>query len=177
MKQFLLDYGELVAVFLSPLVAFAITIYYQNRQEKRKAKQTLFLTLMAHRKKKPPTVEFAHALNTIDVVFQDNKEVRAAWKEYHSSLYDQNRLINESNSLLLDMLSAMADDLNYKKLSQTEIDKYYTPVYHDNQSRNADEATMELIRILQRSKSIGESLPRKKWKKKKEILKKEGRYY
>lgn len=47
---------------------------------------------MADRKSTPITKEWVDALNTIDVVFQENKKVRHAWREYLDSL-NENHLI------------------------------------------------------------------------------------
>lgn len=44
---------------------------------------------MADRKSTPITKEWVDALNTIDVVFQENKKVRHAWREYLDSLNEK----------------------------------------------------------------------------------------
>lgn len=41
---------------------------------------------MANRKTTTILKEKVDALNLIDVVFQDDKKVRQAWKDYHNSL-------------------------------------------------------------------------------------------
>lgn len=69
---------NVAGLFAAPLVAWYITIRYQERKVKEQQKSDLFLTLMAHRKKNPPAIEWVNALNQIDVVFQDNVKVRTA---------------------------------------------------------------------------------------------------
>lgn len=156
MIKFFQDNVEIIAILLSPLLAWMVTILYQNRAEKRKAKRDLFMVLMAKRKTNPPPIEFVDALNKIDVVFQENKNVRAAAKSYLDSLYEHSILQGTSNSYLLDMLSEMANVLGYKNLRQTEIDRFYSPKYYGNQLNNQEIFWEEYIRVLQHSKSLAE---------------------
>ena len=52
--------------------------------------------------------------NSIDVVFQENKKVRHAWREYLDSLNEKSPHFDSSNSFRLDLLSEMAVSLGYK---------------------------------------------------------------
>jgi hypothetical protein len=156
MEKILEKWPEIVAVLLSPLIAWVVTIWYQNRSEKRKAKRDLFLVLMAKRKTYPPPMEFVDALNKIEVVFQDNKKVRQSARDYISSLTEDGISSGLSNSMLLDMLSDMANVLGYKDLRQTQIDRFYSPNYLSNQQSNQDTFWQEYIRILFYSKSLAE---------------------
>ena len=49
---------------------------------------------MANRKA-TPNKEWVDALNTIDVVFQDDKKVRKAWREYYDSLDERLNIIKK----------------------------------------------------------------------------------
>lgn len=148
--------AEIIAIVLAPLVTWGITIMYQNRSEKRKAKQDLFLTLMANRKKFPPPYEYLDALNSIDVVFQNNKKVRAAWRAYHDSLHPNSQHSQNTNSFLLDLLTEIAQVLGYKNLKQTEIDRFYSPQYYGNMLENQARISQELSRVLFFSKNFAE---------------------
>ena len=83
---------------------------------------------MANRKTTTILKEKVDALNLIDVVFQDDKKVRQAWKDYHNSLNSLSPDFPNNNSFALDLLSEMALSLGYKELKQTEIDRFYEPV-------------------------------------------------
>lgn len=153
MKQFLLDYANLVSVTLIPIIILLLGNHFQNRKMKREAKETLFFKLMAHRKMNPISRDWVDGLNLIDVVFQKDKKVRAAWKEYYNSLLPNSPHNGNSNSFQLDLLSEMANTLNYKNMRQTEIDRFYLPnglstPYHDL-------LLMETLRVLSYSKSYG----------------------
>jgi hypothetical protein len=154
--QFLKDYGELISITLIPIIIFYVGKRLQDRDAKRNAKQDLFLRLMANRKKNPPTIEWADSLNQIDIIFQDSKNVRRAWRTYYDSLHPYSQHFSNSNSFLLDLLSEIANELGYRNLKQTELDRFYSPVFFDNQVKNQDLMYKEYLRVLQRSKSLSE---------------------
>ena len=80
--QIIIGIGQIIAVAIIPIIVWVLGIKYQNRKAKKDAQLRVFLTLMADRKSTPITKEWVDALNTIDVVFQENKKVRHAWREY-----------------------------------------------------------------------------------------------
>ena len=149
---------QVVAVAIVPLVVWWLGIRWQKSKAKDDAKRNLFFTLMANRKITPPNKEWVDALNTIDIVFQDNKKVRKAWREYYDSLDERSQYNSDSNSFKLDLLSEMANALGYKDLKQTEIDRFYSPKYFTNVQNSQNALTSELIRVLSHSKSYAESL-------------------
>jgi hypothetical protein len=153
----LLTYINIVAVALSPVIAVIVTLLYQQRKEKRQVKFDLFLTLMANRKKYPPSQQWVDSLNKIDVVFQNNKKVRGCWRAYYDSLHPKSQHSDMANSFLLDLLSEIALDLGYKNLKQTEIDKFYSPQFFGNQVANQEIVFQEFLRVLLRSKSFSEA--------------------
>ena len=103
--QLLIGIGQIIAVAIIPIIVWVLGIKYQDRRTKKDAQLNLFLTLMANRKSNPITKEWIDALNTIDVVFQDNIKVRHAWREYLDSLNNKSPHFETSNSFLLDLLS------------------------------------------------------------------------
>lgn len=153
--QFLKDYGELISISLIPVIIWLLGIAFQNREAKRNAKQELFLTLMANRKKQPISTDWADALNTIDVVFQDNKKVRAAWRAYHDSLHPKSQHADSTNSFQLDLLSEIANSLGYKDLKQTELDRFYLPRYFGDQEDAQKRIWTEHYRVLRNSENFG----------------------
>lgn len=75
---YLKDWLTLGALLLGPILAVWWTLNHQKRAEKRNAKERLFMTLMAHRKS-PPNLEWATALNLIDVVYSNYPNIVALW--------------------------------------------------------------------------------------------------
>ena len=152
--QFLKDYGELISITLIPFILWFMGIKFQDRAAKRKAKEDLFLTLMANRRKSPPSEAKVDALNQIDIIFQDNKSVRLAWRAYFDSLHQKSQHFENQNSFHLDLLSEIAKDLGYKDLKQTELDRVYTPQHWGDKLDAELLMNKELYRILLNSKSF-----------------------
>ena len=141
---------NIIAVLLSPVIAVGVTLWWQQRKEKRDSKERLFLTLMAHRRAFPPTIEWVNALNVIDVVFSDSHQVVQLWHEYYASLANPpaNKNFEGRDHTYLLMLSSMARSLGYKRLEQTDIDKFYTPQVHGDQMNLNWECQAEWLRVL-----------------------------
>ena len=154
--QLLIGIGQILAVAIIPIIIWFGGIKYQNRKAKRDAQLNLFLTLMANRKSNPITKEWVDALNTIDVVFQDNHKVRHAWREYLDSLNEKSPHFHSNNAFLLDLLSEMAMALGYKNLKQTEIDRFYSPKYFGSQMSRQEILFQENLRVLMHSKNCSE---------------------
>ena len=154
--QIMIGIGQIIAVAIIPIIVWVLGIKYQDRKAKKDAQLKVFLTLMADRRTNPITKEWVDALNIIDVVFQDNKRVRQAWREYLDSLNEKSPQFESSNSFKLDLLSEMAMALGYKNLKQTEIDRFYSPKYFGSQMSRQEIIFQENLRVLMRSKSLAE---------------------
>lgn len=148
--------AQIVAVAIVPFIVWFIGNKWQDRKAKEDAKRKLFLTLMANRQCHPINKEWVDALNMIDVVFQDDKKVRDAWRAYYDSLDPASQYYKNTNAFLLDLLSEMANSLGYKNLKQTEIDRPYTPQGFINDSKMQSVIQQEALRVLTHSKNNAE---------------------
>ena len=148
----ILTIAQIAAVAVVPLIVWWMGVRWQKRNAKDEAKRTLFFALMANRKA-TPNKEWVDALNTIDVVFQDDKKVRKAWREYYDSLDERSQYYQETNSFKLDLLSEMANALGYKDLKQTEIDRFYSPNYFLQLQQTQNLLAQESLRVLSHSKA------------------------
>ena len=157
--QIMIGIGQIIAVAIIPIIVWILGIKYQDRKAKKDAQLRVFLTLMADRKSNPIT----NALNIIDVVFQDNKKVRHAWREYLDSLNEKSPQFESSNSFRLDLLSEMAMALGYKNLKQTEIDRFYSPKYFGSQMSRQEIIFRENLRVLMHSKNFAEGFSDKEF--------------
>ena len=146
---------NIIAVILGPIIAVIITLWYQSRKEKRDTKHRIFLTLMGHRKSNPPTFALVEVLNTLDVVFADNSKIVRLWHEYYDLLCTKEPNYQTLEHKYLDLLSEIAQSLGYKKLKQTDIEKFYTPVAHGSQAELNEKMQRELLRVLENSVSFG----------------------
>jgi len=138
--------ANFLAIFLGPVTAVCITLWAQSRKDKKAAKRHLFLTLMSERKALIISRQVAASLNTIDVVFADNRQVVDLWHKYYTLLalpFGQ-----EKEHTWLELLAAMASDLQYSNLKQTDLDKFYTPQGHADELEYQREASAEWLRVL-----------------------------
>lgn len=102
-----------------------------NRSEKRKDKIQIFKTLMTSRIY-GLTPDSVNALNIIDIVYSDDKKVRAAWKDLNDKFRvtnpDQQHLKKIENAQYK-LLETMANSLGYKdKITWETIQNPYVPV-------------------------------------------------
>jgi Family of unknown function (DUF6680) len=141
----------LIALLLGPTIAVCITLWWQDRKERRDAKLRLFTTLMVHRKFLTPTYDWVNALNLIDVVFADNDNVVKLWHELYTLYQTSNTTAETLNHKYIDLLSAMAKVLHFRKLQQTDIDKFYYPTAHGKQLEAQSEAQAEWLRVLKKT--------------------------
>ena len=144
------DFFPLVAIITGPVSAVLITLWWQRWKEKREAKLRLFTTLMAHRRAFPPTFEWVTALNLIDVVFAAHPRVVALWHEVYQLLHNPTQT-QEQGHKYLELLSEMGTVLGYRRLQQTDIDRYYSPQIYMDQLVAQTEMQAELLRVLKNS--------------------------
>ena len=141
------DIIGIIAILAGPVTAVCITLWWQQRKEKRDAKLRLFGTLMAHRKAMPLAPEWVMALNLIDVVFSDHPKVLALWHELYQLFQNPTRTQAQDHKYL-ELLSEMASVLRFRQLQQTDIDKFYLPQTHLNQLIASMETQTEWLRVL-----------------------------
>ena len=130
------DVLNLVAIIIIPIAAVLIAQWLQNRAEKRKDRMQIFKALMTSRIY-GWTPESVNALNVIDIVFANDKSVRAAWKDlndkYNVSDPDEQHL-KKIQLAQYKLLEAIANSLGYKdKITWETIQNPYMPVGMANQ--------------------------------------------
>ncbi len=136
-----------IAIVIGPLAGVIFTIWFQSRREQRLARQQLFMTLMSERKGLSISTEVTKALNRIDVVFADRPKIKALWHKYYALLSQPPS--EERNHTWLEMLSAMATDLGYGTLSQTDLDKFYIPQGHVDDAEFNRKIAVQWHRVLE----------------------------
>lgn len=71
----------IAAVVLGPIAAVIITLWHQDRKQKRDQKLTILRHALAFRHL-PGDVNFSHAINMVPLEFAEHKEVVSAHKEF-----------------------------------------------------------------------------------------------
>ena len=149
---------NVVAILLSPVIAVLITVYLQNRREKRNQKLWIFNTLIATRHS-PIVDENVRALNMIDVAYHDSRGVRELWHEYFDMLGNEG-LNNptgwgQRQKKNLEMITEMAKAIGYRTaITHLDVDRVYYPVGLGKQSETAQQIGIELLRVLKASGGV-----------------------
>lgn len=147
-----MEQAMLVSVLLSPVIAVAISLWYQHRKERRDTKRWVLSTLLSTRHS-AVTDEQVRALNLIDLVFHDAQKVRVLWHEYFDML--NNEGLNNPNGFTqrrkksLELITEMARHLGYgKEITHLDVDRVYFPIGLGDQNRRSQEISDELLRVL-----------------------------
>jgi hypothetical protein len=143
-----------IALVAGPVVAVGITLWHQGRSNRRQAKERLFIILMAFRKSNPPTLDWANSLNLIDVIFADHTNVVAIWHDLYDIMTAPQPDWGRWNHRYIELLSEMATALGYRRLRQTDIDKFYLPKAHGTQSELNQAIQMQLLAVLSGDKAL-----------------------
>jgi len=149
------DIINIVAIGLSPVIAVLISVWLQDRKEKRQHKLWLLHALIStrHNQLSDETIK---ALNSIDLVFWDKPTVRKLWKEYFEMLNNQglNNDIGykQRTAKLLELITEMASILGYKDaITALDVDRIYLPTGMGKAMARNEELANELLRVLKAS--------------------------
>lgn len=124
------NYINIIAIIFAPVISVIIGQKLQDRAKRRQDKMEIFKALMSSRVY-GWTNASVYALNIIDVVFADDKQVRAQWKAYYDKLCvgnpteeDLKRIETEKCKLL----EEISKSLGYKgKITWETIQNPYIP--------------------------------------------------
>lgn len=120
---------NLLALILIPIIAVIIGQHLQNVSAKRKDKMDVFKTMMMNRI--GWSVEGTRAMNIIDIIFSDDKDVRQAWSGYYHALCvkDPDEIqLKQMQQAQDKLLEKMAISLGYKdKITWETIQNPYVP--------------------------------------------------
>ena len=118
-----------ITSLISGLLATLVTILWQKISEEKHRKRNIFETLMSYRYDICDEKNVA-VLNKIDVVFQRNKNVINAYKEFKAEADNAALNIDKPNQIFdkhLKILEEMAKSLGYKNINWEVIKAYYLP--------------------------------------------------
>ena len=146
-----------IAIIVAPIISVYIAQGLQNRDKKRQDKMDVFKTLMTNRIY-DWTHQSVNALNIIDIVFADDKEVRQQWKKYYDKLCIEQPTETELKKIKIEkkkLLETMANSLGYKdKISwETIQNPYITKGMVDSmkQQQQFQDGQMNIMNMLKQS--------------------------
>ncbi len=116
----------IVTALISGLLATLVTIWWQGKVAIRNSKMKIFETLMAHRYwiVAEPSV---HALNSIDVIFYKDNNVRRAYNDFLNEAAKRPEMNPNTADKHLKLLEEMAKALNLKNIHWDDIKQAYCP--------------------------------------------------
>ncbi|HEX3755749.1 MAG TPA: DUF6680 family protein, partial [Rhizomicrobium sp.] len=97
-----------------------------------------------------------HRLKNFRDRLSDVPAIVTLWHSLYTILETEPFLLQRYNHAFLELMSAMAKNLGYKTLAQTDIDKFYSPKAHGNQAVLNADIQAHLLRVLKRSRSFSE---------------------
>ncbi len=149
--QIIITIVNSIAVIAIPVIAVLLAQKLQDRSERRKDKMQIFKILMTSRIY-GWTPDSVHALNIIDFVFVNDKEVRSAWKDLNNKLHvsapnaQQLKMIEHAQYKLIETI---ANSLGYKdKITWETIQNPYIPdgmIAQIEMQKQSQQAYMDLI--------------------------------
>lgn len=120
---------NIIALLVAPIIAVIVGQFLQEKAQKRADKMQVFKTLMMTRGLSRD-YQMVAVLNTIEVVFADDKKVVDQWKKYHDSLcadFSDEFAAKKSNDERIKLLEEMAKALKYKNIDWTTLQNPYIP--------------------------------------------------
>jgi len=153
-----LDVVNTLAILVSPAIAVLVSVWLQNRKERRQHQLSILTALIATRHE-PLSPEAVRALNMIDLTFHDEISVRKLWREYFEMLCNEG-LNNpagwqQRGKKNIELITEMAKVLGYgKEVSHLDIDRVYTPVGIWEQFHKNQDLQNELLRVLKATHSL-----------------------
>ena len=127
-----------VTALISGLLATLVTIWWQRRSVVYNRKLSTFETLMSYRYM-ISSEESVKALNSIDVIFYKDKDVRKAYSDFLNEARKKPDLNPSTGDKHLKLLEEMANALNLKNIHWDEIKHSYYP---NGLAEKIDEETM-----------------------------------
>ena len=126
-----MEWINLVAIIVIPILAVIIGQYLQDRSEKRKDKMRVFTHLMSYRSFGYIDQYSVNIFNSVPIIFYDDKEVIEKYNGYLKSLNikpdDAQIKQKEIEDNKTKMLEAMAKALKYKNINWELIQNPYIP--------------------------------------------------
>jgi len=115
-----------ITALISGLLATVISIIWQRHSAKYNKKLDVFQTLMAYRYM-IHSEESVRAINSVDVIFYENKNVRKALKDFFDETWKKPDLNPNVGDKYLKLLEEIANVLHLKNIHWDDIKQSYYP--------------------------------------------------
>lgn len=143
-----------LSIIFSGVIATVITILYQKRESDRIAKQHIFETAVAYRFRIHDEVN-VKSLNSICVVFHNNKNVIDAWQSF---MNETDRIPSNAQTIAdkyIKLLEEMAVACGYEDIKWDNLKPYYYPTGLLNRTKDAEMLVALQIQAAEKTISQG----------------------
>lgn len=121
---------NIIAIIFAPIAATWIACWISKRNEIRNEKLKILRILMMTRMNRS-SLDYANALNLIDVVFYNSNNVRKAYKVLFEAYHKENPPNSEINTKNLKLIEEIIKDIGYsREISWDEISEPYAPKWY-----------------------------------------------
>lgn len=121
---------NIIAIIISPIIATLIALHISKKNKIRNEKLKILRVLMVTRLNRA-CLDYANALNLIDVIFYDSRNVRQSYKELLEMYNKGNVSDTEFSTKNLKLIESIIKDIGYsKKINWDEISLPYTPQWY-----------------------------------------------
>src|SRR5260221_5899727 len=119
---------SLIASVIGAIIGAMLAFWYQRKLEIQRDKRGLMQMLMAYRTVGAVEIDWIKALNMIDIVFHNNKEVKRLFRSYmhhtDTSIYAN----GHHQTVLVELLVEMWKSCGYTELTEADIRDGYNPI-------------------------------------------------
>jgi hypothetical protein len=118
----------LVAATLGAIIGAVLAFRYQRKIEIQRDKRGLMQMLMAHRTIGAVELDWVKALNMVDIVFHNNKEIKRLLRSYMHHT-DTARFANgHHQEVLVQLLVEIGKECGYTEITESDIRDGYNPI-------------------------------------------------
>lgn len=150
---------SIVAILAGPILAIQLQKFLERRTDKRQRQMGIFKTLMATRAS-ALSPEHVQALNMIELEFQDQRTILAAWHEYLDHLGENltdeavEAWVVRKHDLQANLLDVMGKHLGFD-FDKVVIKKgAYLPTAHSNWEMTSHIIREHLVKVLTGQKPL-----------------------
>lgn len=117
----------LLAAGIGAVIGAILAFRYQRNIEIQRDKRGLMQMLMAYRSIGAVEIDWIKALNMVDIVFHDNKKIKALLRKYMYYTEEARFHTKEHERVLVELIYEMGQLCGYKHLTESDIRDSYNP--------------------------------------------------
>lgn len=137
----------LVSAVVSGIFATIITLWWQNKSEKKQLRRSIFCTLMAFRFK-ISCEECVKAINSVQVIFYNEANVQNAWTDFK---YEADKPSDSSRifDAYIKLLEEVGKACGFSEIKWNEIKNYYYPQGLSDELNESDRLRKANLRMME----------------------------